>query len=347
MTHHSHNNPESPHKTGSKLPRRDFFKRIAGASVAAAAAAGGAAWLYKANPALITNWSEGKTAASLTLPDFSINLPADAVRLAIAHGPDPAALLPPALNALGGVERFIKKGDVVIVKPNVAFSSAPMIGATTNPDLVAAVVRLALAAGAAKVIVTDNPINQPERCFEQTGVGPAAAKAGAQVFIPTESSFAPLSVPGGTLIQNWPFLHQPFKNATKVIGVAPIKDHTRALASMSMKNWYGLLGGRRNQFHQDINDIIKELAMMIRPTLVILDGTKVMMRHGPTGGSLSDLSEKNTLIVSTDQVAADAVGYTLLDRDPAALPYLRMAADLNLGQYQYKKIPYVEFNHAG
>jgi len=139
-------------------------------------------------------------------------------------------------------------------------------------------------------------------------------------------------------------LYEPFEKATKVIGIAPVKDHSRAGASMSLKNWYGLLGGRRNQFHQDIHNIIKELAMMITPTLVILDGTRVMMRHGPTGGSLSDLAAKQTLIVSTDAVAADAAGYELLERNPADLEYLRMATKLNLGTFEYKKKRYVEFD---
>jgi uncharacterized protein (DUF362 family) len=92
----------------------------------------------------------------------------------------------------------------------------------------------------------------------------------------------------------------------RVIGMAPVKDHHRSGASMTLKNWYGLLGGRRNIFHQDIHTVIQELAMMIRPTVVVLDGTQSMMTNGPTGGSLSDLKPTGTLIVSTDPVAADA-----------------------------------------
>jgi uncharacterized protein (DUF362 family) len=89
---------------------------------------------------------------------------------------------------------------------------------------------------------------------------------------------------------------------------------------MTMKNWYGLLGGRRNIFHQDVHGIIEELAMMVSPTLVILDGTWTMMTNGPTGGSLSDLKQTNTMIVSTDQVAADSFGATLLGKSPEDLP---------------------------
>ena len=74
-----------------------------------------------------------------------------------------------------------------------------------------------------------------------------------------------------------------------MIGVAPVKDHNLCRASMTTKNWYGLLGGRRNQFHQDIHGIIADLALMMRPTFVVLDGTRVLLRSGPTGGSLADV----------------------------------------------------------
>ncbi len=100
---------------------------------------------------------------------------------------------------------------------------------------------------------------------------------------------------------------------------------------MIMKNWYGLLGGRRNIFHQDIHNIIKELAMMVKPSLVILDGTAAMMTNGPTGGSLSDLRQTRTMIVSTDQVAADAFGVTLLDKTVQELPHIAKAEAAGVG----------------
>jgi len=105
-----------------------------------------------------------------------------------------------------------------------------------------------------------------------------------------------------------------------------------------MKNWYGLLGGRRNIFHQDINTIIAELAMMVRPTLVILDGTEVMVTNGPTGGSISDLRRANTLIASTDCVAADSYGCGLLDLKASDLPYLTKAEKAGVGTTDYESL---------
>jgi len=105
-----------------------------------------------------------------------------------------------------------------------------------------------------------------------------------------------------------------------------------------MKNWYGLLGGRRNIFHQDINTIIAELAMMVKPTLVILDGTETMMTNGPTGGSVSDLKRTNTLIASCDMVAADSYACALLDLKPSDLPYLSKAQKAGAGTADYKSL---------
>jgi uncharacterized protein (DUF362 family) len=107
---------------------------------------------------------------------------------------------------------------------------------------------------------------------------------------------------------------------------------------MAMKNWYGILGGRRNVFHQDIHNIIKELAMMIKPTLVILDGTVTMMTNGPTGGSLSDLKQTNTMIISTDQVAADSFGATLLGKNTHELPFIKKAAEAGCGNADFKSL---------
>ena len=143
---------------------------------------------------------------------------------------------------------------------------------------------------------------------------------------------------GGRLIKNWPVLYEPFAKVDKLIGIAPIKDHHRSGASMSMKNWYGLLGGRRNIFHQDINTIIAELAMMVKPTLVILDGTEVMMTNGPTGGSASDLKQANTLIASTDMVAADCYGCGLLNLKVSDLPYLAKAESAGAGTTDYESL---------
>jgi uncharacterized protein (DUF362 family) len=274
------------------------------------------------------------------LPDFSI--PAAGRKMSIARGTDRAQTLALALKVIGGIETFIQKGDRVLLKVNAAFASPPMLCATTNPQLVTELARLCYAAGAATVTVTDNPINDPASCFALTGIGQAARAVGAEVVLPDERLFRDVTLSGARLIRNWPVLLAPLSKATKLIGIAPVKDHHRSGASMVMKNWYGLLGGRRNIFHQDIQTIIAELAALVKPTFVVLDGTTTMVTNGPTGGSLSDLKETGTLIVGTDPVAVDAFGATLLGKTAADLPFIAKAEALGAGTADYRSLSPVE-----
>ena len=258
--------------------------------------------------------------------------------MAIVRGTDRAVMVERGVKALGGMEAFIQKGDRVLVKVNAAFATPASLGATTNPETLAAVAGLCFKAGAAQVLVTDNPINNPDSCFEISGLAGAARTAGARIIAPRAALFAPLSLPGGKLLQNWPVMAGVFPGVTRVIVVSPVKDHQRAGASMTLKNFYGFLGGRRNVFHQDINGIITELAQLLKPTLCVLDGTVSMMTNGPTGGSLSDLKDTGTMVISTDPVAADAVGVELLGRTLADVPYILMAEKAGAGQADYHRL---------
>ena len=274
--------------------------------------------------------------SGVRIPDFS--MPQMGQRMSIVRGGSRSETLELALKSMGGIQAFIKKGDRVLLKVNAAFASPPMLCATTHPDMVAALTRLCFKAGAAAVTVTDNPINDPASCFRLTGIEQAARSAGATVLFPQKEFFKLFSLEKAQLIRNWPVLYEPLSRIDKIIGTAPVKDHHRSGASMIMKNWYGLLGGRRNIFHQDIHTIITELAMMIKPTLVVLDGTTTMMNNGPTGGSLSDLKETQTMIVSTDQVAADAFGATLLDKTVDELAFIKKAEAMNLGTTDFQSL---------
>jgi len=322
--------------TQEKMPpsRRQFLRRVGKAAAAAAAVGLASGVLYDAEA------PSGQTAgvSRVGLPDFSVAARPGRT-IAIVKGSDRVKLITKALELLGGIERFVRPGQTVVIKPNVAFASPPTLGATTNPELVAAVVRLCYQVGKARrVIVTDNPINDPASCFRISGIGRAAVEAGAEVVLPKDSLFAPTTVEGAKLIRDWPVYRGLLEKADCLIGIAPLKHHHRSGASMTMKNWYGLLGGRRNIFHQDIHTIIAELSMMVRPSLVILDAVVAMMSNGPTGGSLSDLARKNTLIASCDMVAADAFGCTLLGRKPSDLPYLAKAERAGSGTVDYQSL---------
>ncbi|MEE4603471.1 MAG: DUF362 domain-containing protein [Desulfobacteraceae bacterium] len=319
-----------PH--GNAMNRRQFLARSAkaGASIAVAGAAG--FWFHD------TQGPDrpGDHHSDLRLPDFSIE--GLETKMSIVRGQDRVGALRLALKSIGGIEAFIKNGDHVLLKVNAAFASPAILSATTHPTVVAELTTLCYSAGAASVVVTDNPINDPASCFNLTGIAEAARSNGASVILPRAELFKSLTVPQAKLIRSRPVLYEPLVGITKLIGVTPVKDHHRSGASMVMKNWYGLLGGRRNIFHQDIHTIIMELAMMVSPSLVILDGTTTMMSNGPTGGSLSDLKQTSTMIVGTDQVAVDAFGATLLEKTLNDLPFIGMAEAAGLGTSDYRSL---------
>jgi uncharacterized protein (DUF362 family) len=318
--------------------RREFLKRIG----MTAALATGTAVLWRAlyDP----TGERGKPKIPvLRLRDFSVAPATGASVLGIARGRQYDQMLRMAVGAIGGIEHFIRKGDVVLIKPNVAFDRSPKLGATSNPEVMAALIRLVLAAGAAEVRVADNPIESPENCFQKSGIAAAAHELGARVYLPSPSSFETLDVPGAKLIERWPFFWQPFRGVDKVIGVAPVKDHNLCHASMCTKNWYGLLGGRRNQFHQDIHNIVADLALMMKPTFVVLDGSRVLEKNGPTGGDLSDVVDGRTLVAATDQIAADAFGYSQLLGRTGELPqYLLNAQARGLGNPDWRNLRWKE-----
>ena len=162
-------------------------------------------------------------------------------------------------------------------------------------------------------------------------------RAGGRVYLPDSNAFEDLRTPGATLIEQWPFFKRPFRRVNKVIGVAAVKDHNLCHASLGIKNWYGLLGGRRNQFHQDIHEIVSDLSIMIRPTLTILDGSRILMANGPTGGDPANVKAGDVILAATDAVAMDAWAYEHLLERPGELPrYLQLAERKGSGRVDYR-----------
>lgn len=318
------------------LSRRDFLVRGAKAMAVLAAAGGGAYGL------LAHSWKNipDRGSARNDMGDFRVLRSEQ--RIAIVAGTDRRRALKTALEAIGGLGVFIKPGDRVALKVNAAFATAPALGATTHPDLVEEMARLCWNAGASEVIVFDHPINDPASCFRYSGIGAAAAAAGARLWAPQPADFEALSSSQGRLLRDWPVFVAPLRRATKLIGLAPVKDHARSGGSMTLKNWYGLLGGPRALFHQSVHELIAELASWIRPTFVVLDGTVTMYRNGPTGGSLSDLKPTQRLVVSSDPVAADAYGASLLGRKPSDFPFIMQAAAAGVGTASYELLNPIE-----
>jgi uncharacterized protein (DUF362 family) len=342
--------PARPHEQARsrEIGRREMLLRGGTTVALAGLAVAGAKWLY--DPVGDAGLQPPEP---IHLKDYfariKADLPASAPRISAAFAsagsfdslPKIEQMVRAAVGGLDkdlGMGRFVEKGETVMIKPNVGFDRGPSLGATTNPDVVRAVIRLCREAGAARIIVADNPIEDPAACFAKSGIKAAAEAEGAEVIIHSDAHDAPVQVRAtapdgakGEALGTWPIFWKPLKEADKVIGIPPIKDHNLCFASMSMKNWYGLLGGRRNQFHQAIHNIISDLGFMMRPTLIVVDGTRVMMRNGPTGGRLDDIKVGGVngtpaIVASVDQLASDSwCVQKLLGRDPAQLQYLNLA----------------------
>jgi uncharacterized protein (DUF362 family) len=257
--------------------------------------------------------------------------------LAIAKSStEPEQLVRDALQALGGMQRFVGRGDLVVIKPNIGWDRTPVHAANTNPRVVAELVRLAYDAGAKRVTVTDASCNEPNRCFQRSGIWKAAYDQGAYVVLPTEHRFSGMRL-GGEVLDEWP-VFRPLVEADKVINAPVAKHHNLAKFTAGMKNWYGLLGGRRNRLHQNIDVSIADLATFLQPTLTVIDATRVLLRNGPQGGNVADAKDMHTVIASVDQVAADAYACQLIGVTRDELPYLKMGDERGLGTMYWENL---------
>lgn len=274
--------------------------------------------------------------------DFRVkNAPDKPMDIAIAKSSEePEELVRRAVTALGGMKRFISRGDIVAIKPNIGWDRMPVHAANTNPKVVAEVVKLCFDAGAKQVVVTDASCNEPNRCFQRSGIWRATHAVGATVILPAAHRFRDMRLRGDVL-DNWP-VYTPLVQADKVINIPVAKHHNLSKYTGAMKNWYGLLGGRRNRLHQNIDVSIADLATFMRPTLTILDATRVLMRNGPQGGNIDDAKDLHQVIASVDQVAADAYGCTLIGEKPERIAYLKLAVERGIGNPNWQSLAHVE-----
>jgi uncharacterized protein (DUF362 family) len=230
---------------------------------------------------------------------------------------------------LGGMDRFVKRGEVVLVKPNMAWDRTPEQGADTHPEVVAEVVRLCRGAGARRVIVADNPVHDAARAAERSGIAAAATAAGADFVLPGRSGFEWTAL-GGSVLTSWDVL-SVLSQADRLINVPVAKHHSLCHLTCGLKNHMGLIGGSRGRLHQEIHPALVDLAAAFRPTLTVVDATRVMMRNGPTGGRLEDVAAVNAVGAGTDPVACDAWAARLLGLDPRDVSHLVLAEGRGLG----------------
>ncbi len=278
-------------------------------------------------------------AGSLFLRKTATAISASPPEIAVVRDGSPAALARRAVEEIGGMRKFVKPGDVVVVKPNIAWDRVPEQGATTNPDVVAEVVRMAIEAGAKKVRVFDFTLNEPRRCYKRSGIEQAARRAGAEVSFVSERKFKSTAFPEGEKIRSWE-IYEDVLEADRLINVPAAKHHSvpDAGVSLGMKNLMGVIGGNRGQFHRDFAPKIADLNARIKPDLIVLDAFRVLTRNGPSGGNLSDVSLRKTVIAGSDPVAVDAFGATLFSLNPGRIPFLTEAKLRGLGENDLSRV---------
>ncbi|MDY7039717.1 MAG: DUF362 domain-containing protein [Chloroflexota bacterium] len=312
----------------TQLTRRQFLK------LTGAAAAG----MTLFGPGCTARSSE--SAARRQAPDPT----GDQAYLSVARGADPATITKAAIAALGGIERFVRSGDEVIVKPNICVDyHPPEYAATTNPTVVATLVELCLGAGARRVRVMDMPFGgTPESAYAVSGIQEAAQAAGGEMEVMSPVKFAEFTIPEGRDITAWQVYREALE-ADVLINVPIAKHHSLARLSLGGKNLLGVIRNP-NQMHRNLGQRIADLASLVRPTLTVVDAVRILVAHGPTGGSLNDVQQTDTIIASHDLVAADAYAATLFDLTGADIAYVNAMAEMGLGTMALEEVKIEEIN---
>ncbi len=264
--------------------------------------------------------------------------------LVIARGGEPDVLARKAFAALGGMEAFVKKDADVIIKPNICVAYHTYeYAATTNPWLVAALVKMAFEAGAKRVRVMDSPFGGgPEEAYAISGIAGQVTLAGGSMEVMSQLKFQKTDIPQGRAINSWQ-IYQDILNADLVINVPIAKHHNLAGLTLGMKNLMGTILNRQG-IHMNMGQMLADLASRIRPAVTVIDAVRILMDHGPTGGSLDDVKQLDTIIVSRDIVAADTAAAGLFGKKPSDLAYINAGAAMGLGTSDLSTLKIEEIN---
>ena len=310
-------------KPKSSIARRTVLAGIGGVVGAGAVGVGGFL--------LVDKYDRFARSADRTIRDHRVELGAARPRMVIARGSDPARNVRAAVEHLGGMSAFVGPTDVVVIKPNIGWDRTAEQGANTHPEVVAEVVRLCREARARRVIVTDCPVRRSRAAFERSGILAAAAAAGAEVILPEDSRYYTVEI--SKRLGTWDVL-EPFVIADKIINIPVAKHHDLTGVTAGLKNWLGITAKTRITFHNDLQHSIAELAALMRPTLTIVDASRVLMEHGPSGGSIDDVKPMRTIAAGVDPVALDAWAFTLFP-DKRVPENLRIAEGMGLGHVNF------------
>ena len=292
----------------------------------------------------------GKTIFSFTLFPFFIkylqaqNNKAAFDMVALQGGKGPDDLFRQGIAHLGGMQRFVKKGQKVLVKPNIGWDRTPEYGANTNPELIGAIVKECLNAGASEVFVFDHTCDTWRNCYQNSKIEEYAKNNGGKV-LPANSQeyYVKTNIPRGKVLKE-AHVHKLFLECDVVINVPVLKHHSSASVTGSMKNLMGVVWSRLEWHRKDLHQCIADFATLRKPDLSVLDGWRVMVKNGPRGYSTSDVVKYEYLFISTDPVAIDAAGAAVLSRvnssigKPEDVRYIRLAREYGLGKTDLDKM---------
>lgn len=256
--------------------------------------------------------------------------------LAVAEGGSPGENTEKAIAALGGMARFVRKGDRVVVKPNILSAREPQYAITTNPDVIGAIVALCVEAGAGDVLVIDSPTTGVDEAYRVTGIGAAAERSGGRVRVLNDNDFTDVAIPDGKALKRWP-ISRDVLGADVLINVPIAKHHSLTGVTLGMKNLMGIIGGNRGQLHWDIDQKLADLSTLIKPQLTVLDANRVLVRNGPSGGSLDDVEERKIVVAGVDRVLVDTYGASLFGLGPDDIGHIAIAIKMGLGSHDLEK----------
>ncbi len=303
------------------MDRREFLQRLAFMGVAA----GAARWVMP---------QELWAMAPLDKPQPVV---------AKAQGTDWANITSDAVQALGGMKKFVNAGETVVVKPNMAWDRAPELAANAHPAVVRRVVEMCLEAGAKQVKVLDHTCHDARKAYQNSGIKPAVeALKDSRVVVEyvDERRFVEVKTEKARALKKW-YYYKDILEADRFINIPVAKHHSESRLTLCLKNMMGAIGGWRGRCHVGLHQNIADMNLVLRPDLHVLDCTRILLRNGPTGGNIADVEVKNLLLASADPVALDAFGATLFGLKPADIGYITKAYELNRGEMDLNKITFV------
>ncbi len=258
--------------------------------------------------------------------------------LVAVKGGEPGVMFDKAIMSLGGMKRYVKPNQTVVVKPNIGWDTSPERGANTNPRLVARIVEHCLSAGAKTVYVFDHTINEWTRTYSNSGIEKAARNAGAKVVSGnSESYYHPVTIRNGRMLKS-DKVHELILESDVFINVPILKTHGGTTLTISMKNLMGVMWNRKWWHDNNLHQCIADFASEIKPTLNVVDAYRVMKRNGPRGVSVSDVVEMKSLLISEDIVTADAAAAKLFGKEPEQVGHIRIANEMGVGTSDLTKL---------